>query len=53
MASLGQEGLAQSKGVRRCKILLTKKWTKRDTETGHFMDTKQDGAPFKGVRKEQ
>lgn len=27
-------------------------WTKRDTETGRFMDQKQDGAPFKGVRKE-
>lgn len=27
-------------------------WTKRDTETGRFMDQKQDGAPFKGVAKE-
>ncbi len=27
-------------------------WTKRDTNTGKFMDQKQDGAPFKGVRKE-
>jgi hypothetical protein len=27
-------------------------WTKRDTETGRFMDTKADGTPFKGVRRE-
>jgi hypothetical protein len=28
-------------------------WTKRDTNTGRFMDQKQDGKPFKGVRKEK
>jgi hypothetical protein len=28
-------------------------WTKRDTETGRFMDQKKDGQPFKGVRKEK
>ena len=27
-------------------------WTKRDTETGRFMDQKVDGEPFKGVRRE-
>lgn len=27
-------------------------WTKRDTTTGQFLDTKQNGDPFKGVRKE-
>lgn len=31
----------------------TEKWTKRDTNTGRFMDVKQDGKPFKGVRKEK
>jgi hypothetical protein len=30
----------------------TDQWTKRDAETGQFMDGKQDGTPFKGVRKE-
>jgi hypothetical protein len=30
----------------------TGQWTKRDTETGQFMDVKQDGTPFKGVAKE-
>lgn len=28
-------------------------WTKRDTDTGRFMDRKADPAPFKGVRKEK
>jgi hypothetical protein len=27
-------------------------WTKRDSETGRFMDQKADDKPFKGVRKE-
>lgn len=31
----------------------TQTWTKRDTATGRFMDGKQDGTPFKGVRKEK
>lgn len=29
------------------------RWTKRDAETGQFMDQKQGGKPFKGVRKEK
>jgi len=29
------------------------RWTKRDTETGQFMDQKADHKPFKGVRKEK
>jgi hypothetical protein len=28
-------------------------WTKRDTETGRFIEQKQDGKPFKGVHKEK
>jgi len=32
---------------------LTGQWTKRDAETGKFMDGKKDGTPFKGVRKEK
>lgn len=28
-------------------------YVKRDRETGRFMDVKQDGTPFKGVRKEK
>jgi hypothetical protein len=30
----------------------TENWTKRDSDTGRFMDQKKDGEPFKGVRKE-
>jgi hypothetical protein len=32
---------------------VTETWTKRDTETGQFMDGKKDGTPFKGVTKEK
>lgn len=28
-------------------------WTKRDTNTGRFIDQKTTGGPFKGVRKEK
>lgn len=28
-------------------------WTKRDTDTGKFMDQKVNGEPFKGVHKEK
>jgi len=28
-------------------------WTKRDADTGRFMDRKSDDKPFKGVRKEK
>lgn len=31
----------------------TDQWVKRDSITGRFMDVKQDGTPFKGVRKEK
>lgn len=32
---------------------ITEQWVKRDTNTGKFMEVKQDGTPFKGVRKEK
>lgn len=31
----------------------TDQWTKRDSDTGRFMDVKDDGKPFKGVTKEK
>ena len=31
----------------------TDQWVKRDAGTGRFMDVKQDGKPFKGVRRER
>ena len=30
----------------------TETWTKRDADSGKFMDKNGDGAPFKGVHKE-
>lgn len=32
---------------------VTKLWTKRNGDTGRFMDVKSDGEKFKGVRKEK
>ena len=31
----------------------TDQFVKRDTNTGQFMDVKEDGTPFKGVTKEK
>ena len=31
----------------------TERWTKRDADSGRFMDQKADNKPFKGVRKEK
>lgn len=31
----------------------TNQYVKRNADTGKFMDVKQDGTPFKGVRKEE
>lgn len=31
----------------------TEQWVKRDSETGRFLDVKQDGSKFKGVRREK
>jgi hypothetical protein len=30
----------------------TEQWVKRDADSGRFMDVKQDGEKFKGVRRE-
>ncbi len=32
---------------------VTEQYVKRDSETGRFLDVKEDGKPFKGVRKER
>ena len=31
----------------------TDQWVKRNADTGRFMNVKQDGKPFKGVRRER
>lgn len=40
---------------KRSQVLnpVTEQFVKRDKETGQFMDVKEDGKPFKGVRKEK
>ena len=35
------------------KSPLMDQWVKRDAETGRFMDVKEDGEKFKGVRREK
>jgi hypothetical protein len=32
---------------------LMDRWVKRDADSGKFMDQKNNGQPFKGVRKEK
>jgi len=41
------------KGRSQVQNTATDHYTKRDTETGQFMDQKADEKPFKGVRKEK
>ncbi len=53
MAKNGKPGggrVGQVKGRSQVKHPLTGNWTKRNTETGRFMDQKQGGAPFKSIR---
>jgi hypothetical protein len=55
MATNGAKGGGRQGAVReRSQVLnpVTNQYVKRDLNTGRFMDVKQDGTPFKGVRKE-
>jgi len=56
MAKNGQPGDNRRHGMVRERSqtqMPSGHWVKRDANTGRFMDVKQDGAPFKGVRKEK
>lgn len=57
MAKNKPVGDGQRKGAVRQRSQVqnpkTGKWTKRDAETGKFIDQKADDKPFKGVRKEK
>ena len=56
MATNGKRGNGrngQVTGRSQTKNPATGNWTKRNTKTGQFMDQKQGGGPFKGVRKEK
>lgn len=59
MATNPPAGDGQRNGAVRKRTQLETKiegeehWTKRDKETGRFMDQKEDEGKFKGVRREQ
>jgi len=57
MATNPPKGDKQRKGAvrKRSQVLnpLTKRYVKRDADTGLFMDMKANDKPFKGVRKEK
>lgn len=57
MATVGKKGDGHREGAvkKRSQTLNPKtgSWTKRDAESGKFMDGKADKKPFKGVRKEK
>ncbi|MGD0079813.1 MAG: hypothetical protein ABSB80_04085 [Methanoregula sp.] len=55
MAKNTDEGFRRGTVDDRSQVLNPKtgQFVKRDTNTGQFMDVKQDGAPFKGIRKEK
>jgi hypothetical protein len=56
MATNGKSGDNRRHGAikERSQVLnpATGNWIKRDSNSGRFMDSKADGTPFKGVRKE-
>lgn len=56
MATNGKNGGGRHGAVRdRTQVFnpKTEQYVKRDSDTGRFMDVKQDGTPFKGVTKEK
>ena len=57
MATVGKKGDGHREGAvkKRSQVLnpKTKQFVKRDAESGKFMDVKEDGKKFKGVRTEK
>jgi hypothetical protein len=57
MAKNGKSGDGHRDGAVRDRTQVynpkTDDWTKRDSDTGRFMDRKSDDKPFKGVTKEK
>lgn len=51
----GVDGDARVGAVRGRSQVFTRNqiWTKRDSDTGRFLDQKADSKPFKGVRREK
>jgi hypothetical protein len=48
-----RQGAVKKRAQLKTKIEGEEHWTKRDKETGQFMDQKKDDGKFKGVRREQ
>jgi hypothetical protein len=47
-----RQGAVKKRSQLKTKIEGEDHWTKRDKESGQFMDQKKDGEKFKGVRRE-
>jgi hypothetical protein len=47
-----RQGAVKKRSQLKTKIEGEDHWTKRDKESGRFMDQKKDGEKFKGVRCE-
>jgi hypothetical protein len=48
-----RNGAVRKRSQLQTKVMGEKHWTKRDKETGQFMDQKADDKKFKGVRREK
>jgi hypothetical protein len=47
-----RNGPVRKRSQLKTKVMGEKRFTKRDKTSGQFMDQKEDGKKFKGVRKE-
>jgi hypothetical protein len=47
-----RKGAVRKRSQLQTKMMGEEKWTKRSKASGRFMDQKEDGKRFKGVRKE-
>lgn len=48
-----RKGSVKKRTQLKTKVMGEDKWTKRSKETGQFLDQKEDGKKFKGVRREK
>ena len=48
-----RQGAVRKRSQLKTKIEGEEHWTKRDKESGQFMDQKKDDEKFKGLRREQ
>ena len=47
-----RKGAVKERSQRKTKLMGKTAWTKRDKESGEFMDVKKGKKKFKGVRRE-